>query len=466
MSIEDIKKTKNILSRLISKIFVTEDRRDESKWMERRIQSSRDYDEIAKFSDEFAGLVNEVIDELRGKKGGSGKMGAQDIKKFLLSLIEKTPFPESMDSELDLLKIELRSSAVHDAAYNERLIEKASSLLTKVRVKSEEEKKDLQVFLQKLTGRLTEIEKGLYGIEDVHQASFKSGRLFDRDIKGGISQIRDTIDAASDMGGLKSDLDTRIAALQTMIESYRDSEEDRALDGTEQLQRLQIKMLRMQEEVKELKQQLHEERMHAMTDTLTGVPNRMAYDKKLNLELSSYEQNGDPFSLLVVDIDKFKSINDTYGHKAGDAILRDFARILFSVVRKSDMVARYGGEEFAVILSGANSDDAARIAEKLRSSVEEYVFSYNGKVIPVTASFGIHEAQKKETAETMFEKADRALYEAKRSGRNRCCMYSQALGADLKNDAVQGARIASLTEKQNEKRRDRENEKDGTPAPK
>ena len=124
----------------------------------------------------------------------------------------------------------------------------------------------------------------------------------------------------------------------------------------------------------------------------------------------------------MADIDNFKQANDTFGHQAGDSILREMAQVIQSRCRQVDVVARYGGEEFIVMLSGAKAKDAADVAEKIRAAVEARKFRFGDSSYNTTISLGVAEYSEDRTKEDLIARADRALYNAKRSGRNRVCV--------------------------------------------
>ncbi len=152
----------------------------------------------------------------------------------------------------------------------------------------------------------------------------------------------------------------------------------------------------------------------AGTDPLTGLMNRRAFEAAL----------GDPRmvgagALLIVDLDRCKQVNDTHGHAAGDEVLKGVSAVLKEAVRGSDTIARFGGEEFAVYLPGALLKDARRVAERIRSSVEEATFDAGGHALNATVSVGAHWAATPIGFEEMFRPADAALYQAKNGGRNR-----------------------------------------------
>ncbi len=163
----------------------------------------------------------------------------------------------------------------------------------------------------------------------------------------------------------------------------------------------------------------------ATTDGLTGLYNHRRFQEKLLEEFKRLNRHSAPVSLLLTDIDFFKKVNDTYGHPAGDLVLKGVSQIIGEVIRDIDVPARYGGEEFAVILPGTDTDGSKNIAERLRKAVMDKIFSADGKVLKVTISIGIATAPADAgSKEELIGKADQALYHAKHNGRNQSVSWS------------------------------------------
>ncbi|PWK50841.1 GGDEF domain-containing protein [Pleionea mediterranea] len=163
----------------------------------------------------------------------------------------------------------------------------------------------------------------------------------------------------------------------------------------------------------------HQAVQMSQQDPLTLLPNRAAFNKAIDTEISRAYRHKHGMCMLVVDIDHFKSINDTYGHLAGDQVLQQVARSLESSVRKEDMVFRYGGEEFVILLNATNLPNARLTAERIRMELEAKSMKGLEVNLSVTASVGVSEWQDGEQANTLFHRADQALYSAKQSGRNQ-----------------------------------------------
>lgn len=154
------------------------------------------------------------------------------------------------------------------------------------------------------------------------------------------------------------------------------------------------------------------------TDVLTKTYNRGYFNQQLSMELARTNRYQTPLSLILLDIDRFKLINDTYGHLKGDAVLQDIAVLVQKHIRKNDLLARWGGEEFTILIPGVEKQNAIMFAEKLRLLIEDFKFTDG---LRVTCSFGVSEYMVDEVGDDFINRADKALYRAKDSGRNRSC---------------------------------------------
>ena len=172
----------------------------------------------------------------------------------------------------------------------------------------------------------------------------------------------------------------------------------------------------------DLESQYHET-IYRMTivDGLTGVHNKRYLIEQLERELSRATRHSRPLSLVMLDIDHFKDVNDSFGHLAGDQVLKEVAQLAKSRLRPDDVIARYGGEEFAIVLPETSLEGGVLIAEQLRNMIEEELFAFEDEEIEVTVSCGVSEFQPDWRAHDFLKDADAKLYEAKHAGRNRVC---------------------------------------------
>jgi diguanylate cyclase (GGDEF)-like protein len=191
-----------------------------------------------------------------------------------------------------------------------------------------------------------------------------------------------------------------------------------------------LRIKRLQEELEQKTNELAEANQQLLrvsqTDGLTSLANRRHIEERLNEMFGHSLRLNEPLSCVMCDIDKFKVVNDTHGHQAGDAVLRQFAKILKTEAREIDRIGRYGGEEFLLLLPGTVLDAAVTFAERVRKAVEEHTFTFDGGSLKRTASFGVagwpHPAIGH--SETLVKMADDALYVAKETGRNKVVRFA------------------------------------------
>ena len=184
-------------------------------------------------------------------------------------------------------------------------------------------------------------------------------------------------------------------------------------------ERLQQQLASAEERLNQQAEQIEVHVAVSLTDALTGIANRRAFDREIGRRLAEWQRRQVPFSLAMIDVDHFKKFNDTYGHQAGDEVLRNVAGTLAKTMREMDVVARYGGEEFALILPSTILVEAGRGAERAHGAIAASSLEYGSQHLKVTASLGYAQALPEEDAASLVKRADEALYAAKKAGRNR-----------------------------------------------
>ncbi|MCB1764362.1 MAG: GGDEF domain-containing protein, partial [Gammaproteobacteria bacterium] len=212
---------------------------------------------------------------------------------------------------------------------------------------------------------------------------------------------------------LRHEIEGMVNRIVAAVDSFHHEEKQRRADVFGRIEQLAKRMESMEAEATELKSSLEAQRLEAMRDALTELPNRAAYDDAIEREYSRWRRHGRPLSICVVDIDHFKQINDSLGHLRGDKVLKLVAREISRRVRNEDFVARYGGEEFVILMPETDQQSAMAAAEKVRLAIAECPFNFNNERLLVTASFGVASFMEGDTIESCFERADRALYRAK-----------------------------------------------------
>jgi diguanylate cyclase len=222
-----------------------------------------------------------------------------------------------------------------------------------------------------------------------------------------LGELSDQIRKVEDYEGTKRIVDRMILETNALIKS-----------GS----RLQSRMRISSADLQQLYRELEKSQKEAQTDSLTGLINRRGLEKRFELERIRAKQNTLPFSIIMVDLDHFKKVNDTYGHLVGDSLLRGVARILKLQLRRNDIAARYGGEEFLILLPETDLVGAGAVAGKIQRglSTKEWKLKESGQSMgQITVSMGISVYAMNESGNDMIKRADDALYMAKSSGRNQ-----------------------------------------------
>ena len=241
----------------------------------------------------------------------------------------------------------------------------------------------------------------------------------DTQVRSDVRKLHQTVKNTHDITDLKKSVSQQLSGLMHAMDAFKRKEEEREARLQGRYEDLIGKVEEMEQETHKVKAHMEEERLRARTDPLTGLPNRAAYDEHMEQEYERWSRYSTPFTVVVCDLDLFKRVNDTYGHLAGDKVLRLVAKVITKNIRVTDFVARYGGEEFVIMLPSTSVDEAVVAMEKLRTSMESSPFNFHGKPVGITMSFGITDIRDGDSMDDVFSRADEALYQAKENGRNQ-----------------------------------------------
>ena len=343
---------------------------------------------------------------------------AGDADNNTLSLLDQL----ALLPELRPMIAQLRTDAPTSlgAADIARLLERVTGLASEQRAAAQREKFELEHLLQQMTSRLDEIAAHLAGEVEEQNAAQDDTEKLNLLVSGEVEELKTNVMRALDLPAMRNQVSLRLDAINGHLHEFRGREESRIKTYRERVGRMRSRIRELERESHSLHLSLQEEQRLAMIDALTGIPNRAAYDDRIEQEFRRWKRFGRTVSILAWDIDRFKTINDKYGHKAGDRVLRVFGQQLAKHVRETDFVARYGGEEFVMLLVGSSPAEAHTVADKIRLEIAQLGFHFHDKPVTVTASCGITNFIAEDTPDAAFDRADRALYQAKESGRNRC----------------------------------------------
>jgi len=279
--------------------------------------------------------------------------------------------------------------------------------------------REFEAFLKRLDDRLETLRQHFSQQAETQVSRKDDTETLDREIREVLSRVSDDIHASQDLNSLKQSVSQRLEHIGEVLGRFRLRENEREVMLAEQLESMQQKVAAMEAHSEQMQAQVRRERERAMTDLLTQLPNREAWQERLSFEYNRWQRYRHPLTVSVMDIDLFKRINDSYGHKAGDRVLQLVAREVRARLRSTDFIARFGGEEFVLLLPETGVEEATAVIDQLRGHVGQLPFHFGGQPVTITFSAGLSEFQEGDLEDMVFDRADRALYQAKEGGRNR-----------------------------------------------
>ena len=248
---------------------------------------------------------------------------------------------------------------------------------------------------------------------------FEERHQYNTEIKEHMTDIESVVSDSQQLDELKEQAKQHIDKMQASLKASAAAEQKEQAATINMMKKMQERVVALEAEASSYKQKLFTQRVAALSDQLTKLPNRMAYEEKAQFEVQRAQKTGSPLCIAIVDIDHFKKINDTYGHSVGDKTLQVIAKHIRQYLPKEDFVARWGGEEFVMLLPNSTIEQAFAKIELVREKVSALPFKFKGQRVTVTLSAGLSQITQKITLEEAFEKADTLLYKAKDAGRNK-----------------------------------------------
>jgi diguanylate cyclase (GGDEF)-like protein len=277
-------------------------------------------------------------------------------------------------------------------------------------------------FLSELSENLGTIEKELFSYQTHNRETYLLHDRFCDNLLSHTEDLNDAVCSLNPVNGTRQFIASRLNTIGKALELKKKEDEDRLKEADSKIAELQNSVRTYNDEIIQVTERANALEKEMLLDPLTKIHNRRAYDLKIRECLRSYHRSSQHFSLVLIDVDHFKKVNDRYGHHAGDKCLMEISKLVAASLRKTDFLARYGGEELVAILPGSTGEDAAAVAEKLRSRISKARFYYHEEVIQITISLGVTSVQPGDTdPELIFVRVDEAMYMAKNEGRNMVC---------------------------------------------
>lgn len=282
---------------------------------------------------------------------------------------------------------------------------------------------DLQGFIEKVNKQLVDIKSFVKLTQESREESIHRSADLKDSVDSSVGEIKNKVSSANDIDDLKTDISVYLEKIREEVEENDRVEKEKEKTSTDSYAHITDELTSTQEELSNLKEELKETKSQLLRDSLTGLYNRMAYEDRVEVELSRSRRTKSPLCLAMWDIDYFKKVNDNYGHDVGDRVLKAFSEVIMKRIRKTDMFARIGGEEFLLLMPDTSSDVALILNNELRETFLQCKFSYGDTTFSATSSVGIADFGENDTPESVLKKADLALYESKDTGRNRCTIF-------------------------------------------
>ncbi len=339
---------------------------------------------------------------------------AARVEAILLGMLDELPLPESHHAQSAALAERIRGGLNWY-----ELVPALEDLAVLMQAVVGSGQHEFEEYLRQLNERLANFQGSLVDAQEGYVDGLASARELDSDLRQQVTGLHSSVQEANDLSGLKQVIESRLEGLLHTMDEYQRQRDQREEQVAGRLQTLVERVASMAQEAKGFRENLEEQRQKALVDALTGLPNRAAWNERLEIEGARWQRYGGELLMAVLDVDHFKRINDEYGHLAGDKVLKIIAGELAKRVRVTDFIARFGGEEFVLLMPSTPMEGGLKLLDVLRTAIEACPFHFKGQPVTITLSGGLAAYHPGEVAEQVFERADQALYRAKRGGRNR-----------------------------------------------
>ncbi|NNA89973.1 diguanylate cyclase [Pseudomonas gessardii] len=364
--------------------------------------------------DEAAEVDPEALYALPDSPEPSYSSVAKHIEGTLLGLLSDLDLPEHHRPQAEAM----RERLAHGLNWYE-LLPILDDLAVLMLAITDSGQHEFEAYLKRLNERLEAFQSNLQAASDGHADSRSAAREMDTQIREQMDGLQSSVQEASDLDDLKQVLESHLEGLLGAMDEHQKQRDQREHEVAARLQGLAERVVSMEQEAQGYRDHLEVQRQKALIDPLTGLPNRAAWSERLEYEVNTWHQQGNSLSLAMLDLDHFKRINDSYGHLAGDKVLKIIANVLSKHLRPTDFIARFGGEEFVLLMPDSALGDALELGEHLRTAIEACPFHFKGERVTITMSIGMAQFQPGERSDLALKRADEALYRAKAAGRNQ-----------------------------------------------
>jgi diguanylate cyclase len=354
-----------------------------------------------------------------GSGAAARPAGGVDVDALLETLVDRLAAIGPLRAAVARLRRDLAAGGGGQADWR-RLLDGLAEAVTQVVATLQAQRSELEQFLGEVTARLAQFDDWS-ALQDRAAKSRETDSLdLEHSVQEQMVDLNREVEHGRDLAVIKAKIQSALDAIAAQLKTFRENETRRRDEQSTRTSELRNEVVQLKIRTAELTKLCDDQESRLMLDVLTQVHSRYAYELRLEEEYQRWSRHKQPLVYSMWDIDGFKSVNDTYGHDAGDRLLQMIAALLSRNKRTQDFLARVGGEEFVLLLPMTDADSGAKVAEKLRELIESKGFHHRGQPVRVTISCGLTEFRDGDTPQTVYSRADEALYEAKQNGRNRC----------------------------------------------
>ena len=378
--------------------------------------------QIADHLESAVALITEILQQLNNASVGAGYEDQQATAQLHQKITE-----EFKDMVTQLVATEPKDKSLKDIATQldsglsrQELMQCCLVVLRTLIDEVLQERKQAEKYVANLQKTLAGLERNVNNSVTSSEKNYQLKLDNAQELRAQIDSFGHDVHNAIDLAILKQQASEMLDKMAQTLSDREKVDKDEQLTLMELLAGMKSQLATLERETEIYKQRLLDQKYHSYRDSLTQVPNRNAYNERVELEFRRWKRHKQPICLAVVDIDHFKQINDNYGHAAGDKTLQVIAQSISKCLRTTDFFARWGGEEFVVILPQTPIEHVKKPLEAIRKQIQRIPFKFKDKSVTITASLGATDFTDGDTINSIFERADKALYEAKHTGRNRC----------------------------------------------
>lgn len=338
----------------------------------------------------------------------------EKLKNGVGDAISEVNLSEKNQKDLLLAKKQVVASKTHDDVLHNII-----NVFSVIAIDLKQERDTAKVFLSSLSETLSNVQKAVLSTLSSSEAVQKQNDVMNTKLHAQLSSVSSDIQKANSLEVVKSDINDKLNAIVNLLNEKQKFEESSSVLISTKLQDMTQRVEELESESKKFQARLEEQLIKSMQDALTKLNNRAAFDEYFTKAMVKFHHKPFELSIVVIDLDNFKKINDTYGHTAGDKTLQVIANTLKKNIDKKAFIGRYGGEEFVLVFSDLNKTKLTATLNNLRKKIAILPFTFKNNKVSITTSIGCTHVKKGDNIHQAFERADQALYQAKEQGKNR-----------------------------------------------